>query len=232
MTMPFVSRLGRFALVALAAAGLASCGVNTVPTKEEAAKAQWGAVQSAYQRRADLIPNLVESVKAAAGSENQILANVTNARARATSINVTTDDLSNPEEFQKFQAAQNQLTQALGQLRTVVEAYPQLQSQARFADLMTALEGSENRINVERDRYNEKAQDYNTTIRTFPAIVAAKVIYGAKPLQYFKAAEGADTAPTVNFNGMAGAPSAAPAVNDNAPGSAPASTATPAAAGQ
>ena len=232
MTMPFVSRLGRFALVALAAVGLASCGVNTVPTKEEAAKAQWGAVQSAYQRRADLIPNLVESVKAAAGSENQILANVTNARARATSINVTTDDLSNPEEFQKFQAAQNQLTQALGQLRTVVEAYPQLQSQARFADLMTALEGSENRINVERDRYNEKAQDYNTTIRTFPAIVAAKVIYGAKPLQYFKAAEGADTAPTVNFNGMAGAPSAAPAVNDNAPGSAPASTATPAAAGQ
>ena len=232
MTMPFVSRLGRFALVALAAVGLASYGVNTVPTKEEAAKAQWGAVQSAYQRRADLIPNLVESVKAAAGSENQILANVTNARARATSINVTTDDLSNPEEFQKFQAAQNQLTQALGQLRTVVEAYPQLQSQARFADLMTALEGSENRINVERDRYNEKAQDYNTTIRTFPAIVAAKVIYGAKPLQYFKAAEGADTAPTVNFNGMAGAPSAAPAVNDNAPGSAPASTATPAAAGQ
>src|SRR6478735_283967 len=102
MTMPFVSRLGRLALAAL---GLASCGVNSVPTKEEAAKAQWGTVQNAYQRRADLIPNLVESVKAAAGSENQILANVTNARARATSINVTTDDLSNPEEFAKFQAA-------------------------------------------------------------------------------------------------------------------------------
>ena len=140
MTKSLFSRLSRFAIVALAAAGLASCGVNTVPTKQEAAKAQWGQVQSAYQRRADLIPNLVESVKAAAGSENQILSNVINARARATSINVTTNDLSNPETFQKFQAAQNQLTQALGQLRTVVENYPTLQSQARFADLMTALE--------------------------------------------------------------------------------------------
>jgi LemA protein len=225
--MPLVSRLGRFAIVALAALSLAACGVNSVPTKEEAAKSQWGAVQSAYQRRADLIPNLVESVKAAAGSENQILSNVTNARARATGINITTDDLSNPEEFAKFQAAQNQLTQALGQLRTVVEAYPQLQSQGRFADLMTALEGSENRINVERDRYNEKAQDYNTTIRTFPSIMAAKIIYGAKPLAYFKADEGAQNAPTVNFSGMVGAPTAAPA-NDNAE----ASTAAPAAAGQ
>ncbi|MGZ3196832.1 MAG: LemA family protein [Croceibacterium sp.] len=228
MTMSLISRLGRFALIALAAAGLASCGINTVPTKEEAAKSQWGAVQSAYQRRTDLIPNLVESVKAAAGSENQILANVTNARARATSINVTTEDLSKPEEFAKFQAAQNQLTQALGQLRTVVEAYPQLQSQGRFADLMTALEGAENRINVERDRYNEKAQDYNTTIRTFPAIMAAKIIYGAKPLSYFKADEGAQNAPSVNFNAMPGAPSAASAVNDNAA----ASSAKPAAAGQ
>ena len=127
------TRIARLAIVALAALGLAACGINSVPTKEEAAKAQWGTVQSAYQRRADLIPNLVETVKAAAGSENQILTNVVNARARATSINITTEDLSNPEEFQKFQAAQNQLTQALGQLRTIVEAYPQLQSQERFA---------------------------------------------------------------------------------------------------
>lgn len=229
--MSLVSRLGRVAIVALAAFGLASCGVNTVPTKEEAAKSQWGAVESAYQRRADLIPNLVASVKAAAGSENQILSNVTNARARATSINITTDDLSNPAEFQKFQDAQNQLTQALGQLRTIVENYPQLQSQARFADLMTALEGTENRINVERDRYNEKAQDYNTTIRTFPAIVAAKVIYGAKPLEYFKAQPGSETAPTVDFGTIAPSPAngAAPVANDNA---SPAATATPAAAGQ
>jgi len=231
MTKSFVSRLSRFAVIALAAVGLASCGVNTVPTKEEAAKAQWGQVQSAYQRRADLIPNLVESVKAAAGSENQILSNVINARARATSINVTTNDLSDPATFNKFQAAQNQLTQALGQLRTVVENYPTLQSQGRFADLMTALEGSENRINVERDRYNEAAQDYNTTIRTFPSIMAAKIIYGSKPLQYFTAQPGSETAPQVNFGTITPTPAngaAAPAGNDNAA----TSTATPAAAAQ
>lgn len=225
MSTSLASRIARFALVIFGMAALSACGVNTVPTKEEAAKAQWGAVQSAYQRRADLIPNLVQTVKAAAGSENQILTNVIDARARATSINVTTEDLSNPETFNKFQAAQNQLTQALGQLRTVVEQYPQLQSQGRFADLMTALEGAENRINVERDRYNEKAQDYNTTIRTFPSIVAAKIVYGSKPMQYFKADEAAATAPSVDFGSFA--PASAPA-NDNKP----ASAATPAAAAQ
>jgi len=231
MSTSLATRVARFALVLFGMAALSACGVNTVPTKEEAAKAQWGVVQSAYQRRADLIPNLVETVKAAAGSENQILSNVINARARATSINITTDDLSNPAEFAKFQSAQNQLTQALGQLRTVVENYPQLQSQGRFADLMVALEGAENRINTERDRYNEKAQDYNTTIRTFPSIMAAKVIYGSKPLEYFKAAEGAETAPSVNFGTIAPTPAngaAAPAANDNAA----TSTATPAAVGQ
>ncbi|HTN13430.1 MAG TPA: LemA family protein [Sphingomonadaceae bacterium] len=209
MTSSLTARITRLAVVAIAALGLAACGINSVPTKEEAAKAQWGTVESAYQRRADLIPNLVETVKAAAGSENQILTNVVEARARATSINITTDDLSNPEEFAKFQAAQNQLTQALGQLRTVVEAYPQLQSQQDFKDLMVALEGAENQVNVERIRYNEKAQDYNTEIRTFPAIMAAKIVYGAKPMEYFKADEGAKEAPKVDFGGMAGAPSSA-----------------------
>jgi LemA protein len=231
MSTSLAARIARFALVIFGMAALSACGVNTVPTKEEAAKAQWGVVQSAYQRRADLIPNLVSTVKAAAGSENQILSNVINARARATSINITTDDLSNPAEFAKFQSAQNQLTQALGQLRTVVENYPQLQSQGRFSDLMNALEGAENRINVERDRYNEKAQDYNTTIRTFPSIMAAKIIYGSKPMEYFKADEAAATAPSVNFGDIAPSPAngqAAPTANDNAP----ASTATPAAAGQ
>ncbi|WP_095011679.1 LemA family protein [Tsuneonella mangrovi] len=219
-----IRSFGRFALIALASLGLASCGINTVPTKEEAAKAQWGVVQSAYQRRADLIPNLVQTVKAAATSENQILTNVIEARAKATAINVTTQDLSNPETFNKFQAAQNQLTQALGQLRTVVEKYPELQSQQRFADLMTALEGSENRINVERDRYNQAAQDYNTTIRTFPSIMAAKIVYGSKPLSYFTAAPNADTAPSVDFGNMGASPGAAPGgANDNAaPGAAPA----------
>lgn len=159
--MSIVNSLRNVAL-AVMALSLSACGINSVPAAEENAKARWADVQSAYQRRADLVPNLVATVGAAAQSETQILTNVTEARARATSINVTTEDLSNPEEFQRFQAAQNQLTQALGQLRTVVENYPQLQSQGRFADLMVALEGSENQINVARVRYNEAVQAYNT----------------------------------------------------------------------
>ncbi|MBT2134423.1 LemA family protein [Croceibacterium sp. LX-88] len=206
----------RYAFVAMAALSLAACGINSVPAAEENAKAKWADVQSAYQRRADLVPNLVASVRGAAASESQILTEVTDARARATSINITTDDLSNPAEFQKFQDAQNQLTQALGQLRTVVENYPQLQSQARFADLMTALEGTENRIDTARTRYNEAVQAYNTEIRTFPSIIGARVIHGAKPMVPFQANESAQTAPTVNLDNIGGAPAAAPA-NDNAP---------------
>ena len=214
MTNPVAKMVTRMALLAFAALGLASCGVNSIPTKEEVAKAKWADVQSAYQRRADLVPNLVASVKAAAASETQILTNVTDARARATSINVSTEDLSNPEQFQKFQAAQNQLTQALGQLRTVVENYPQLQSQARFADLMTALEGTENRINTARDRYNDAVRDYNTEIRTFPSIIGAKIIYGSKPMVPFTASEAAQSAPTVDFGTLGqNAPANAPPAN-------------------
>ena len=206
------ARMGRLALVIAAAAGLSACGINSVPTAEENAKAKWADVESAYQRRAALIPNLVATAKGAAASETTILTNVTEARARATGITITTDDLSDPATFEKFQAAQNQLTQALGQLRTVVENYPTLQSQARFADLMSALASTEDRIDVSRTRYNEAVKEYNTTIRTFPAVVAAKVIYGAKPLIPFRAEAGAETAPTVDFGGAA---PAAPA-NDNA----------------
>lgn len=189
----------RFAMAAIAAVTLSACGINSVPAAEENAKARWADVQSAYQRRADLVPNLVSTVRAAAESETEILTNVTEARARATSINVTTEDLSDPAEFQRFQAAQNQLTQALGQLRTVVENYPQLQSQARFADLMTQLEGTENRIDVARTRYNEAVQEYNTTIRTFPDIIGAKIIHGAEPMEPFSAETGAEAAPDVDF---------------------------------
>lgn len=190
----------RVAFVAAIALALSACGINSVPAAEENAKAKWADVQSAYQRRADLIPNLVASVRGAAASETTILTNVTEARARATSINITTDDLSNPEEFRRFQDAQNELTQALGQLRTVVENYPTLQSQARFADLMTALEGTENRIDTARTRYNEAVQAYNTEIRTFPSLIAAKFIYGAEPIAPFKATTaGAETAPEVSF---------------------------------
>ncbi len=196
------TRLARIATIAIGSLALASCGINSVPTKEEAAKAQWGNVENALQRRADLIPNLVSVVQAAAISEGDILARVTEARASATSINITTDDLSNPEEFRRFQESQNQLTQALGQLRTVVEAYPQLASQPRFADLMVALDESNNLISTERGRYNDLARDYNTEIRTFPATIAANIIYGAEPLQYFEAAEGAEANPTVDMSAI------------------------------
>lgn len=219
----------RAAIVAIAALGLASCGINSIPTKEETAKAQWGNVETALQRRADLIPNLVATVQAAAISEGQILTGVTEARARATSINITTDDLSSPEEFKKFQDAQNQLTQAIGQFRTVVEAYPQLGSQPRFADLMVALDESNNLINTERTRYNDAARDYNTEIRTFPSAIAANVVYGSKPLQYFEADAASKANPTVDMSGITGAKAgAAPAAgaNDNA---APAPTTTAAA---
>lgn len=201
MNFTSVHRLAplRLAVVAVAALGLASCGINSVPAKEEVAKAEWADVQSAYQRRADLVPNLVATVRAAAGSETEVLTNVTEARARATAINVTTDDLSDPEEFARFQGAQNQLTQALGQLRTVVENYPQLQSQQRFADLMVALEGTENRIDNARTKYNEAVRDYNTEVRTFPSSIGANIIHGAEPMEAFSAEPEAQTAPEVDF---------------------------------
>ncbi|MDT0575390.1 LemA family protein [Croceicoccus sp. F390] len=223
--MTKLARARNLVVVAMASLMLAACGINSVPTAEENAKAKWADVQSAYQRRADLVPNLVSTVRAAAQSETQILTNVTDARARATSINITTDDLSNPQEFQKFQNAQNQLTQALGQLRTVVENYPQLQSQARFGDLMNALEGTENRIDVARTRYNEAVQAYNTEIRTFPSVIGAKIVHGAEPMQPFTAQPSSQTAPDVNFGDMNAVPvtaPAAPSANDNVNNEAPA----------
>ena len=178
---------------------LAGCGLNSVPTAQENVKAKWGEVQNQYQRRADLIPNLVATVKGYAKQENQVLTNVTEARARATSINVTTDDLSNPERLKQFSSAQNQLTQALGQLRTVVENYPDLKSNTNFLALQSQLEGTENRIAIARRDYNQAVQAYNTRIRTFPDAIGAKVFYGAKPMTPFEAQAGADKAPTVNF---------------------------------
>lgn len=186
-------------MVVMAAVPLAACGVNSVPTAEENVNAKWGEVQNQYQRRADLIPNLVATVKGFAGQEERVLTQVTQARAQATSINVTTDDLSDPATFQRFQAAQNQLTQALGQLRTVVEAYPQLTSNQNFLSLQSQLEGTENRISIARRDYNEAVQAYNTRIRTFPDAIGARIFYGAKPKQSFQAQAGAEVAPQVNF---------------------------------
>ena len=198
------TRLAKTATLIVGTFALSACGINSVPTKEEAAKAQWANVEASLQRRSDVIPNLVATVEAAAVSEEDILVGVTDARARATSINITSDDLSDPEEFQRFNQAQNQLTQALGQLRTVVEAYPQLQSNQRFADLMVEIEQANNMINTEINRYNDAARDYNTEIRTFPSTIGANIIHGSEPLEYFEAAEGAEENPEVEFGNITG----------------------------
>lgn len=216
MAASLLARFSRFAFVAMAAAGLAGCGVNAIPTAEEAAKAKWADVQNQYQRRADLIPNLVATVKGYAKQEQDTLTKVTEARAKATSIQISAADVTDPDKIAAYQAAQGQLSQGLGRLLASVEAYPDLKSNQNFLALQSQLEGTENRIAVARRDYNEAVQAYNTTIRTFPAIIAAKVVYGAKPMVPFAATTpGADTAPTVSFDGPA-APAAAPAANDNA----------------
>ncbi|WP_225207727.1 LemA family protein [Novosphingobium huizhouense] len=222
MAASFLSRLARFAFVAAAAAGLSACGVNSIPTAEENAKAKWADVQNQYQRRADLIPNLVATVKGYAKQEQDTLTKVTEARAKATSVQISAADVTDPAKMAQYQAAQGQLSAGLGRLLASVEAYPDLKSNQNFLALQSQLEGTENRIAVARRDYNEAVQAYNTTIRTFPAVIGAKVIYGAKPMVPFQATTpGADTAPTVSFDSPA-APAAAPA-NDNA--AAPASKA-------
>jgi LemA protein len=185
-------------LVPVAAVSLSGCGVNSIPTAEEEAKAKWANVQAAYQRRASLIPNLVSTVKGAAASEERILTGVTEARANATRITVTGDQLSDPAAMTRFAEAQNRLTLSLQRLQ---EAYPQLQSQGNFKTLMDQLEGTENRINIAILDYNTAVQGYNTRIRTFPDVVGAKVIYGAKPMVPYQATTpNAEVAPTVDFD--------------------------------
>lgn len=184
-----------------AAAGLAlmlaGCGLNSIPTAEEAAKARWADVQNQYQRRADLIPNLVATVKAAGAQEKDILVQVTEARASANRVQVTPDQLTDPAKVQAYQNAQNGVTLSLQRLQ---EAYPELKSQGNYTTLMSQLEGTENRITIARNDYNQAVQAYNTTIRTFPDAIGAKIFYGAKPMVPFAATTpGADTAPKVNF---------------------------------
>ena len=191
----------RLALIApLAAVSLAGCGINSIPTAEETAKAKWANVQADYQRRADLIPNLVETVKGFAKQESSVLVQVTEARAKATSVQVNAADLSDPAKVAAFQQAQGQLSGSLGRLLASVEAYPELKSNANFLALQSQLEGTENRINVSIKDYNDAVQAYNTRIRTFPDAIGAKIFYGAKPMTtYIATAPNADRAPTVKF---------------------------------
>ena len=190
----------KLAILGTLALALSACGINSVPTKEEAAKAAWANVESAYQRRADLVPNLVSTVRAAAATEQETLTQVIEARAQATSTQINAGDLSNAEAMNNYAQAQSNLGSALSRLMVVVERYPELQSQQRYADLMVTLESTENQINVARDRYNEAVQDYNTTIRTFPDTIGANIIHGAEPMEPFNANPGSQNAPTVNFD--------------------------------
>ena len=196
-----MTALRRFGLLApLAALSLAGCGLNSVPTAEEQVNAAWGNLQADYQRRADLIPNLVNTVKGYAQQERTVLTEVTNARARATSIQLSGEDLSDPAKVKAFADAQTQLGGSLGRLLATFEAYPDLKSNQNFLALQDQLEGSENRINASRRDYNEAVRSYNTRIRTFPDAIGAKIFYGAKPKVPFEAATGAQEAPKVDFN--------------------------------
>jgi LemA protein len=192
--------LRRFGLLApLAALSLAGCGLNSVPTAEEQVNAQWANLQADYQRRADLIPNLVATVKGYAQQEKSVLVEVTEARANATRIQLSPADLSDPQKVSAFNDAQNRLTQAIIPFQRMQEAYPDLKSNQNFLALQDQLEGTENRINASRRDYNEAVRSYNTRIRTFPDAIGAKVFYGAKPKVPFEAAAAAQQAPTVNF---------------------------------
>jgi LemA protein len=196
-----MTALRRFGLLGiLAAFSLAGCGINSVPTAEENVNAKWGNVQNEYQRRADLVPNLVNTVKGYAQQEKSVLTEVTEARAKASSIQLNAKDLDDPAKVKQFQDAQQQLGGSLGRLLATFEAYPNLKSNQNFLTLQAQLEGTENSILVARKDYNEAVQAYNTRIRTFPDAIGAKIFYGAKPKVPFEASAGAQTAPKVDFN--------------------------------
>jgi LemA protein len=198
MTMTALRRFGLLGM--LAAFSLAGCGLNSVPTAEENVNAKWGNVQNEYQRRADLVPNLVNTVKGYAQQEKSVLTEVTEARAKASSIQLNANDLDDPAKVKQFQDAQGQLGGSLGRLLATFEAYPDLKSNQNFLTLQAQLEGTENSILVARKDYNEAVQAYNTRIRTFPDAIGAKIFYGAKPKVPFEASSGAQTAPKVDFN--------------------------------
>ena len=177
---------------------LSGCGVNTIPTLDEQVNASWAQVQNQYKRRSDLIPNLVETVKGYATHENKTLTDVINARAKATSVNLTPEMLSNPGAVQNFEQNQSQLTSALSRLMVVVEKYPDLKANQNFIALQSQLEGTENRIAVARKDYIETVRVYNTEVRTFPGRLWA-MVYGSKPKETFTAPAGAENAPAVKF---------------------------------
>jgi LemA protein len=179
---------------------LGGCGVNTIPTLDEQTKAAWAQVENQYQRRADLVPNLVETVRGYAQHERDTLEAVVQARAKATQVQIPSDITENPDAFRRFQEAQQQLTGALSRLLVVVERYPDLKANQNFLQLQAQLEGTENRISVARRDYIQAVQDYNTELRTFPGVVWANILYrDAKVKESFSAQPGSEQAPRVDF---------------------------------
>src|SRR3954463_8186011 len=195
-----VSRIGSFLLVVAMGLSLSACGYNTIPTYEEQAKAKWGDVQNNYQRRADLIPNLVATVQGYAKQERDVLTAVVEARAKATQVRIDASQLTDPEKLKQFQDAQAQLSGALGRLLAVSENYPDLKSNQNFLALQSQLEGTENRIAVARRDYIEAVRAYNTELRTFPGVLWASTVYRSdKPMETFTVAEDVTRPPQVKF---------------------------------
>jgi LemA protein len=195
-----VLRVVPVALILALGVSLGGCGVNNIPTYEEQAKAKLSDVNNQYQRRADLIPNLVETVRGYARQERETLEAVVNARAKATSIQITPDTAADPEKFKQFQEAQSQLSSALGRLIAVSESYPDLKSNQNFLALQSQLEGTENRIAVARRDHIEAVRAYNTELRTFPGLLWAKTLYSShKPMETFTVSEDVRRPPPVKF---------------------------------
>jgi LemA protein len=194
-----MKRFSRFMLVGVLFSLLTGCGYNTMQANEEAVFAAWGDVEATYQRRADLIPNLVEVVKGYAKHEADTLKAVTEARAKVGSVQASRELINDPQAFNKFQQAQGELSGALSRLMVVVEKYPDLKANQNFLDLQNQLEGTENRINVARVRYNKAVQDFNTSIRTFPNSLTNSLMLHLTRKEPFKAEEGAKVAPKVKF---------------------------------
>lgn len=198
--MNFISKWRAVAVAIGLGLGLSGCGYNTIPTLEESARAKWADVQSQYQRRADLIPNLVATVQGYAKQEKDVLTSVVEARAKATSVHLDAGALTDPEKMKQFQEAQNHLTGALGRLIAVSEAYPDLKSNQNFLALQSQLEGTENRINVARRDYIDAVREFNTSLRTFPTLLWAKTFFSdVKPMAEFSATEAAQSPPQVKF---------------------------------
>ena len=196
-----LKRIGAPLAVLVLAVNLAGCGVNTIPTQEERARAAWSEVLNQYQRRNDLIPNLVETVKGYAQQERDVFIQVTEARAKATQIKIDPSILTDPEAFKRFQEVQAQLSGALARLLAVSERYPDLKSSQNFLTLQAQLEGTENRVAVARRDYIEAVRAYNTELKTFPGVIWANVLYrNNKPMETFTIDQPAMRPPTVNFD--------------------------------